>query len=272
MAYRPPNRTPVLNLGQVNESTNSPEDDSSCFPRFTSLPPELRAMVYKHYFDDLGTIPPEEQDNQPPLTRASPQLRQEALPVYYSHNTFSAGIDVWPPIYDFIVPATSLDYNTDRMLQHLSAEHLSRIRYLKLTLDFDMSPMRRFVVTLDLTQWHDYSRAVRIERTIPASKVRYHDHFRTGVDRAMRMLFDDVRPQNGERVSCRRVLESAETAVDLTFYDDGRWYGRAKKECLDVVRRRRRALRKFMRLLAEYVAFASCCLVGNMVRAAGGVS
>lgn len=231
MAYRPPNRTPVLNLGQAN---NTSKTNSPSFPKFLDLPTELRLEVYEHYFDDLGPIPPEEHDNQPALTRASSLLRQEALPLFYSHSTFEAGVDIWPPLFE----PTALDINTVSMLGRLSEEHLARIRHVKLTVDFDKQPMRRFVVSLDLTQWRDMSRAIRIERTIPASFVRYEDTFRSGMEEAMQILFDDVRPRLRDRgrVSCFRVLSAVEMALDLVFYDDEYWSEEARHECKEISR------------------------------------
>lgn len=231
MAYRPPNRTPVLNLGKAK---NDSDNNGPSFHKFLNLPAELRMEIYKHYIDDLGPVPPEEHDNQPPLTRASSLLRKEALPLFYSHATFAAGVDIWPPLFE----PTTLDINTITMLGRLSDEHLARIRHVKLTVDFDKQPVRRFVVSLDLTQWRDQNHAIRIERTIPAGFVRYEDAFRTGMEEAMQILFDDVRPRSRDRwrVRCFRVLSAVETALDLVFYDDEDWSKKARKECREIVR------------------------------------
>ena len=56
------------------------------FPRFLELPPELRNVVYEYYFKALGVIP--QRFSQPPLCKASRELRVESLELFHEHSTF----------------------------------------------------------------------------------------------------------------------------------------------------------------------------------------
>jgi hypothetical protein len=138
MAYRPPGLAPVLGLGQVKEQ----EDDEPSFARFGDLPPELKNIVYKHYCVDLGLISSCEYryDDQPALLRQSAELRAEALPVFYSHSTFLAEVDIWPPPFEGEVLPATLDKCTKDMMLALAPTHLCRIRHLSLNVELDMEP------------------------------------------------------------------------------------------------------------------------------------
>jgi hypothetical protein len=56
------------------------EDTRATFKRFAELPPELREHIYKLHF---ATYPVLETPVEPPITKASRLVRQEALPVFY---------------------------------------------------------------------------------------------------------------------------------------------------------------------------------------------
>jgi hypothetical protein len=231
MAYVPPNRLPVMNLGRGNEE---PENDPSS-KDLLKLPPELRNMVYKYSLDSLGPIPT--AHFQPGITLASRIIRQEALPLFYQRSTFEARLNIWNRNINREFP-TSLSQSTDDMLTNVPREHLSLITKVKLLLVFDMRPRRRFEVTFDLTQWHDFDRAVRIERLLPGSGMQYEDIFLVGVREAMELMWIDVKPRDGgRRVSIEQVLSVTETKVDDLFFFQNKeaWVHMAYLETLEAL-------------------------------------
>jgi len=124
------------------------------------------------------------------------------------------------------------------MLNNVSEENLALITKMKLLLVFDMIPTRRFEVTFDLTQWHDFARAVSIERLTPGSEMKYEDIFMVGVKEAMEIVFGHVSPLEGAtRVTCEQVLSVAETAMDEVFYyrDKEEWLDMAYLETLEAL-------------------------------------
>jgi len=63
---------------------------------FTDLPPELRTRIYEAYFDEQRQIrlpslydsPNPWNDQQPPITHVSRQIRAESLPTFYGYCTY----------------------------------------------------------------------------------------------------------------------------------------------------------------------------------------
>jgi hypothetical protein len=242
MAYRPASLALVLGLGQARD----PEDDRPSFARFGDLPLEMKHMIYRYYCNDLDAIYSCEYkyDDQPALLRQSARLRAEALPVFYSHSIFAAEVDTWPPIFHG-VPRAHLDDSTEEMLFNLPDATLCRIRHLQLTLDFDMQPLRRFVITFDLTQWNDFDRAIRIGRIVPQKHVHYVDTFGRAIQRTMRLLFDEVprRQSLHGRPRCDDVLRKAAKLLDDEFVDDDYWIDEAYNESIAAARDFRRRAR-----------------------------
>ena len=228
MAEGAPKHTPVENLERGNEHSES--DDAPSFARFLEPPPELRVMVYEGRFEESETVP--SAHTQPDLAFTSRLLRQEALHTFYTCSTFAATMNIWDPLNDQGLE-TSLDRSTDNMLDNIAQADLSLIRKVKLLLVFNMKPNRRFEVTFDFTQWHDFARAVRIERVMPKAHIEYEDYFTSGIREAMETMFNQVRPENGKRVTCERVLSVAETEVDTVFYCKKEWYEMAYYETLE---------------------------------------
>lgn len=64
-------------------------DNEVTFPKFLELPAELRNNVYEKYFESLGDLPL--LPRQPPLLLVVRQIREEAMPKYHSHSTFTLG-------------------------------------------------------------------------------------------------------------------------------------------------------------------------------------
>lgn len=56
------------------------------FARLNDLPPELRSRIYSMYLSEFADVL--ELPTQPPLARASRQLRKEVLPLFYQTTTF----------------------------------------------------------------------------------------------------------------------------------------------------------------------------------------
>jgi hypothetical protein len=234
MTYRPPGRTPIRNLHQDS-------NDNQFFERFIDLPLEIRTMIYREYLDNLGTISPDQQDTQPALTRASSQLREESLPVYYRHNTFAAVLNTWPPPTDDDEnPLTSLDFHTTLFVDCLLEKYLARMTHVSLAVNFDTVPCRRFVVHFNLRQWqitHMYDRSVRIERIVPARHVAYDDYFYRGVDFVIRTVFDEIRSVTSGDPLIRRCLRMTEHYLYPTFHDYNAWNNVAAVETGDALQR-----------------------------------
>jgi hypothetical protein len=229
MAGAPPSRTPVLNLGRGNEQP----DDEPSFARFLQLPPELRVMTYEYYIDSLGTAP--SVHSQPHLTRTSHLVRQEALPLFYARSTFGATLNMWTRPNGLGL-TTNLDQSTEDMLRNVNDDYLPLVTKVKLLLDFNIRLTRRFEVTFDFTQWHDFARAVRIERVVPRAEYKYEDIFLLEIERAMRRMFKDVRPEDGKRIDdCEKVLSTAELEVDDAFYWKDDWLDLAYLETIDAI-------------------------------------
>jgi hypothetical protein len=230
MAGAPPSRTPVLNLGRGNEQP----DDEPSFARFLQLPPELTVMIYEYHIDSLGTIP--SVHSQPPLTRTSRLVRQEALPLFYARSTFGATLDIWTHPNDQGL-ITHLDQSTEDMLRNIDDDNFPLITKVKLLLNFNIRPIRRFEITFDFTQWDDFARAVRIERVMPRAEMKYENMFMFKVERAMRRMFKDVRPRDGKRINdCEKVLSVAELEVDDAFAWKDDWLDVAYLETIDAIK------------------------------------
>ena len=113
-------------------------DDTAVFHQFPSLPPELRANVYKKYFDSLLTLPA--FPHQPPLTLVSRSLRADALPLFYEQSTFLLRLHIMTPMMFLGHTATSRvslrdDLGTDLLTSpNLPVTALSRISHMCLRL------------------------------------------------------------------------------------------------------------------------------------------
>lgn len=88
----PSNSTTVSRLSRVLEIA----DDDATFPRFLDLPVELRVKIYELHFLDYAKM--QTRHRQPPLTLV-PQIRAEALPLFYGCVTFTWHLTPWssPP-------------------------------------------------------------------------------------------------------------------------------------------------------------------------------
>ena len=58
-------------------------DDEATFDRFTELPPEIRQIVFRYYYESLPSIERAPRKCQPPITTASRMIREESLPLFY---------------------------------------------------------------------------------------------------------------------------------------------------------------------------------------------
>lgn len=65
-------------------------DEKRTFHRFTDLPPELRTHILELHFHTFGAL---SCPAQPPITRVSRLIREEALPLFYKTCTFALDID-----------------------------------------------------------------------------------------------------------------------------------------------------------------------------------
>lgn len=118
-------------------------DNSQAFPKFLKLPPEMRNMVYKFYFESLGVVPP--RFANPPLCVTSRQLKKESLGLFYEHatfkfylkrrleNTFSMG-----PRLRF---GTIIDPQNQLFQSNISPVNLVHIKHLFVVLDSFMQSL-----------------------------------------------------------------------------------------------------------------------------------
>lgn len=133
-------------------------DEAATFPQFLELPPELRNRVYSMHFD---TFPVLEHPTTPPIARASRQLRQENLLLFYQscnlyfqacHVSFLANCDVAGPELEHLI-LTREASSTLKTFHRLPAEYLGNIRKLcivgAVAPSGDWNPERR-----GYTEWH----------------------------------------------------------------------------------------------------------------------
>jgi hypothetical protein len=128
---------------------------------------------------------------------------------------------------------THLDQSTEDMLSNIDDDNFPLVTKVKLLLNFSIRPTRRFEITFDFTQWHDFARAVCVERVVPRPDIKYEDMFLLDIVEAMRRTFNDARPLSGERVDCVKVLSVAELEVDDAFCWKDEWLDCAYLETLD---------------------------------------
>jgi hypothetical protein len=110
-------------------------DDDATF-RLMDLPPELRNIIFLHYFRSF--LAPYSRyshltaiKSQPPITRVSRALRQESLPLFYSCWEFEADV---PEAHVRHNPSY-IPYRTQRLLQLTTAEQFGWIRNIKVNLN-----------------------------------------------------------------------------------------------------------------------------------------
>ena len=236
MAHVPPKLTPLLDLGRCNEkpdgeqpdndrSDNNQTDDGQSgheqsFPRSLQPPPVPRVMTCEKYMESSGTLP--STHSQPALARTLRLVRPQALPSFYRHSTFAATINIWSRCNDQELSAR-LDRSSDDMLDDVPRQHRSSIKKIKLLLVFNLAVERRYEVTFDLTQWHDFARAVRFERVMPVDDTQYEEIFLRDTQVALETMFEEVGRLNGVSDDCERVLAMTETAVDDVFFRRSVW-------------------------------------------------
>lgn len=109
-------------------------DNDMTFGRFSDLPPEIRQQIFKQYFDSFYDCSDWDSPlgSQPPITLASRQTRQEALPLFFSRcqSSFTAAT----------LGCKDYDYPKLRdFMMNTSTENFTRIRYLCLS----FTPVRR---------------------------------------------------------------------------------------------------------------------------------
>lgn len=125
-------------------------DDESTFDRFLDLPPELRRIVFSHYFrslDDRSNHPTDDyyaiqrhisllfKSQPPPIASACTQIRRESLPLFYECCEFS--ISTSPSSLKSFT--SRLDRASKAFLKSTSAYNFARIRVLHCAFrDFSM--------------------------------------------------------------------------------------------------------------------------------------
>jgi hypothetical protein len=166
-------------------------DEECTFARFTDLPPEIRSIVYTHYFKSFhhdegddnicshhhesnGTRSPFAcLKSQPPITFACREIRLEALPLFYECcefciTTTNSILNLNGP---FAYGRTTADF-----MQSMSASDIGRLRVLCVDIsEFDV------VIALDLNNKKKplqvemcpgYSREEQLHQTLQHSKER----------------------------------------------------------------------------------------------------
>lgn len=98
-------------------------DDEATFDRFSELPPEIRHQIFTHYFHSFNrlTIGCTAAVPQPPITYASRQVRDEALPLFYSNACFY--LPFW---------TCSPELQSERFVHTTLTQYFARAQFLKL--------------------------------------------------------------------------------------------------------------------------------------------
>lgn len=117
----PPKPKTVSQLARILEQA----DDDATFPRFLELPAELRNKINEFHFRSYGEI--STQHRQPPLTLV-PQIRAEALPVFYKCVTFTWDLSMDTNFCFYAHTYTGSSYR----LLNMPAGNMAQIRNFKL--------------------------------------------------------------------------------------------------------------------------------------------
>lgn len=118
------------------------------------------------------------------------------------------------------------------MLDNVPRQHRSLVRKIKLLLVFNLAVKRRFEVTFNLSQWHDFTRAIRFERVAPMNDMQYEEIFLLDIQVALETMFEKVGNLNGGSDDCDRVLAMTESAIDDVFFRRNLWLEDAYSEMM----------------------------------------
>lgn len=116
-------------------------DQDLRFEKFTSLPAELRNMVYEWYF--AGFEDPLDAPVQPPITRTSSLVRAEALPVFYASCTFTFVLEKRKRVEEMPITPNCLLW-----LVSCNTKYLPLIRRLAVRLQMSKHQYELFGITL----------------------------------------------------------------------------------------------------------------------------
>lgn len=136
-----PKATPTTIKAQLEQA-----DEDATFNRLDDLPPELRLMIFQHYYNSLMSTERPKNREQPPLTLASRITRQESLPLFY--NSYDLQLDSGGSA---LIPYKFRPWHaTARLLQCIPTHSLARIKSIQLNF-YDLN----VGVTLDLRNKDD---------------------------------------------------------------------------------------------------------------------
>lgn len=131
--------TPTILRAQLEQA-----DEDATFDVFSDLPPELREMIFVHYFSSLDSLDSSSartsHKSQPPITRVSHDVRKESLLPFYDHCRFMLSVrNVASPYRALWLHPLTANFVA-------STPNFARIRLLKLIFEF-----HRVSFELDLT-------------------------------------------------------------------------------------------------------------------------
>lgn len=163
-------------------------DNEATFERFSELPPELRLMVFSHYFDSL-VVRETPYKHQPPITLVSRTLRRESLPLFYERCNFTAGANYDTRTIPFkIVP----DVHAALFMRNTYA-NFARVRSLRLEfrkpwahIQLDLSNKDNPVVSAKI------GRATRITHERLLSEVRWRAMRITAREGPLKLRVGDI--------------------------------------------------------------------------------
>lgn len=122
-------------------------DNEATFDRFTDLPPEVRQIIFRHYYESLLSSIRAVRKYQPPITMVSRMIRQESLPLLYGYCGRLEIVSDGPITAPYkLNPSLA----TAKFLQSTPAHLLARIRLLQLTFT-----NLNFRAAIDLSNQHD---------------------------------------------------------------------------------------------------------------------
>lgn len=168
-------------------------DDSPKFSKFVNLSPELRRRVYKFYIDSFPLVL--YYPSQPPLTRASRLLRNEALSMFYSHQTFALQYARTPRRGSSRFRPTVA---TCTFLHSLPTAQISNLRRLQLDIsEWEDSPRNHAVLGNVIEIELDLSRAaIDVNRGPPSTSMAKSEPF---IQKKLEDVLEDVVECEGRR-------------------------------------------------------------------------
>lgn len=171
-------------------------DDNAKFEKLFDLPPEIRDMIYDFHFVSFNTLP--SSHCQPPLTRASRQLRRETLAAFYQRTAFPLRLGHTLAFLSYRETRSSLKIcpQTLAMMNGMTDQNFGFVRRLRTPLEvFRRSTYYHFEVEVTLLR-NSPEAAVLVQYTIkrPSKSVAMQECYRNEIEAALIKMLNDMKP------------------------------------------------------------------------------